>query len=164
MCFYVLSPHRERHLNEHQVRLFIAQRIWTVARLFPKMDASSESRLSPRSCVKNQSRRRCYHLSLSAFESQGREAEFHLGIFEVGISCISAHQPTGARLSAARDGANLWDRAGIERALEGQLDPVGCHIWACWRRECWDVALSSSETLALLSPSCLGCSHCGNLE
>lgn len=61
---------------------------------------------------------------------------FHLGIFEVGISWISAYQPTGVRLSVARDGANVRDRAGIERALEWQLDPVGCHIWACWRREC----------------------------
>lgn len=61
---------------------------------------------------------------------------FHFGIFEVGISCISAHQPTGVWLSATRDGANLRDRAGIERALEWQLEPVGSHIWACWRRDC----------------------------
>lgn len=84
--------------------------------------------------------------------------------FWSGHRCIFVQQPTDVRLKAARGGADLRDRAGIEPALEWQLDPVGCHIWACWRRECWDVALSCSETLALLSPGCLGRSHCGNLE
>ena len=54
---------------------------------------------------------------------------FHLGISEVGISCISTHQPTGVRLSASRDGGHTSRQSQIERALEWQLEPVGCRIW-----------------------------------
>lgn len=127
-----------------------------VACSFPKMDL-----FSPLSCMWSQSSPRCHHRSLFSHSWELRAGS---GVpsryFWSGHRCIFAHQPTDVRLKAA----DLRHRAGIEPALEWQLDPVGCHIWACWRRECWDVALSCSKTLALLSPGCLGRSHCGNLE
>lgn len=53
--FYVLSPHHERHLNEHQVHLFIrvsdSEGVPIIACLFLKLDVSAESHFSPLSCV-----------------------------------------------------------------------------------------------------------------
>lgn len=81
-----MPPHGERHLNER--RLLIA----TDTLLFLKTDVSSECLFRP-------------FAPLHAVKLlRARSCAFLLGIFEVGISCISAHQPTGVKLNDTRDG------------------------------------------------------------
>lgn len=117
----------KKHLNKHQVRRFIALGVYPVtimARSLLKACESWKSLLRP-ATAKNplKSQRRRSRASFWYFRS-GHQSHF----------CTSARRREAK--CCGRRGQSPKTEAGLSGALEWQLDAVGRHIWACWRREC----------------------------